>query len=144
MSGLVLKLAPGERFVVNGAVLENGDKPSSIRVRDGGARILRCRDALRVEEVDSPVKQIYFAIQLLITGDMQEAEILPAVWRECDALEDVFSTINPTWIPMLRSMLDRRNYYSTLCHLRQMISVEADLLRHGRDSLTSADRAQVA
>ena len=63
MSGLVLKIAPGERFIVNGALLENGDKPARIRIADGNVRVLRCRDALRPEEVDTPVKRIYFAIQ---------------------------------------------------------------------------------
>ena len=42
MSGLVLKLAAGERFIVNGALLENGDKPSTVRVVDD-ARILDVR-----------------------------------------------------------------------------------------------------
>jgi flagellar biosynthesis repressor protein FlbT len=46
MSGLVLKIAPGERFIVNGALLENGDKPARIRISDGNVRILRCQDAL--------------------------------------------------------------------------------------------------
>ena len=31
MSGLVFKVAPGERFIINGATLENGDKPARIR-----------------------------------------------------------------------------------------------------------------
>ena len=72
MSGLVLKIAPGERFIVNGAVLENGDKPARIRIADGDARVLRCRDALLPEDVNTPVKQVYYAVQLLITGDLKD------------------------------------------------------------------------
>ena len=74
MSGLVLKIAPGERFIINGATLENGDKPARIRVVEGDARVLRLRDAMRPEEVNTPVKRVYYAIQLLITGDLKEAE----------------------------------------------------------------------
>lgn len=130
MSGLVLKLAPGERFVVNGAVLENGEKTSRIRITDGNARVLRCRDALRPDEVDTPLKQVYFAIQLLITGDLQEDETLPALETECAKLLDIFGTIEPDAVPTLRAMIERGNYYSALCHLRQLMTLEARLLAH--------------
>ena len=128
MSGLVLKLAAHERFVVNGGVLENGDKPSRIRISDN-VRVLRLRDALRPDQVDTPVSQVYYAIQLLITGDLEEAATLPAIQRECDALADVFKTINPDLIPTLKEMVSRGNYYSALCHLRQIMVLEAELLK---------------
>ncbi|WP_084395914.1 flagellar biosynthesis repressor FlbT [Henriciella aquimarina] len=138
MSGLVLKLAPGERVVINGALLENGDKPSSLRVADGNARVLRCRDALKPDEVNTPVKQVYYAIQLLITGDLKEDDVLPAIRKECDSLEDVFETVNPKMIRVLKDMIDRGNYYSALCHLRQVLVLEAELFAHG------APKAKVA
>lgn len=131
MSGLVLKLAAGERVVINGATLENGDKPSSLRVTDGNARVLRCRDALRPEEVNTPVKRVYYAIQLLITGDLVEGNVIPALKKECQSLEDVFATIDSGLIPILQKMLDRGNYYSALCHLKQVLAIEAELLHHG-------------
>lgn len=130
MSGLVLKLAPGERVVVNGAVLENGDKPARVRIADSNVRVLRCRDALRPEEVDTPVKQIYFGVQLLITGDIDEDRALPAIDEECRKLEDVFVTLDSELVPDLRALIQRGNYYSALCHLRQMLTLEAELLRH--------------
>lgn len=141
MSGLVLKLAAGERVVINGALLENGDKPSSLRVADGNARVLRCRDALRPDEVNTPVKQVYYAIQLLITGDLNEDDVLPAIRKECASLEDVFQTINPKLIRVLCDMIDRANYYSALCHLRQILALEAELLAHNENS---AEQAKVA
>lgn len=128
MSGLVLKIAPGERFIVNGALLENGDKPARIRVAEGDARVLRLRDALHPDDVNTPVKRVYYAIQLLITGDVDEVEALPAIDAQCCQLLDVFSTINDELIPTLRNMLTRGNYYSALCHLRQVLAIEAELI----------------
>jgi flagellar protein FlbT len=128
MSGLVFKVAPGERFIINGATLENGDKPARIRVVEGDARVLRCRDAMRPDEVDTPVKQIYYAIQLLVTGDLKEATTVPAIDAECEKLADVFQHIDPELIPVLRSMVSRGNYYSAMCHLRQILAIEAELL----------------
>ncbi|WP_273242124.1 flagellar biosynthesis repressor FlbT [Hyphomonas atlantica corrig.] len=144
MSGLVLKLAAGERFVVNGATLENGDKPSTVRVVDDDARILRCRDALRPADVDTPTKRIYYAIQLIITGDLQEEEVLPAIIEECGRLEDVFGTIDRKLIAVLRSMLGRGNFYSALCHLRNVIAIEAELLKHASSRQSAEPHARVA
>lgn len=128
MSGLLLTLAPGERFIVNGALLENGDRPSRIRIKDNDARVLRCSDALKPEEVDTPVKQVYYAIQLLITGDLQPERTIPALKAECEKLRDVFETVAPSVIPDLLSMIERGNYYSGLCHMRQLFALEAELL----------------
>lgn len=128
MSGLVLKVAPGERFLVNGALLENGDKPARIRISDSDARVLRCSDALKPSQVDTPVKQIYFAIQLLITGDLEPEGTLPSIRIECAKLADVFETIEPKMIPQLQVLIERGNFYSALCHLRGIIAVEATLL----------------
>ncbi len=128
MSGLVLKIAPGERFIINGATLENGDKPSRIRIIEGDARVLRLRDALHPNDVNTPVKHVYYAIQLLITGDVDEVEALPSIDAQCVQLLDVFNVIDGELIPTLRNMLLRRNYYSALCHLRQVLTIEAGLM----------------
>ncbi len=144
MSGLVLKIAPGERFIVNGALLENGDKPARIRISDSNVRVLRCRDALRPEEVDTPVKRIYFAIQLLITGDLEVAATVPAIDAECCALLDIFRPIDEELIPTLRSMISRGNHYSALCHLRQVLAIEAQLLSRRGTVLPAAAEARVA
>jgi flagellar biosynthesis repressor protein FlbT len=144
MSGLVLKIAPGERFIVNGAVLENGDKPARIRITDSDVRVLRCRDALRPEEVNTPCKQIYYAVQLLITGDLEEHGTLPAIDDECSKLLDAFRTIDAELIPVLRSMISCGNYYSALCHLKQILEIEAQLLAHTKMPSVLLEDAKVA
>ncbi len=128
MSGLVLTLAPGESFIVNGAVLENGDRPSRIRIKDNDARVLRCSDAIKPADVDTPVKQVYFAIQLFITGDLNPDDAMPAVLQECAALEDVFSSVNSALMPKLIDMLNRGNFYSALNHLKGIMTLEQKLL----------------
>lgn len=132
MSGLILKLAAGEKVVINGAVLENGDKPSSLRIADSSVRVLRCRDALRPEEVNTPVKQVYYAIQLLITGDLEEERVLPALFDEIGRLEEVFRGIDGEIVDQLRQMLRKGNHYSALCHMRHMLEIEEELFRHAR------------
>jgi len=128
MSGLMLKLAPGERFIINGTLLENGDKPGRIRVPSPDVMVLRCRDALKPSEVDTPVKQVYYAIQLLITKDLEEEDTVPAIHRACDELKEAFHTLKPELIPTLQEMIRRGNYYSALCYLKPIIELEGQLL----------------
>ena len=128
MSGLMLKLAPGERFIINGTMLENGDKPGRIRVPGPDVMVLRCRDALKPSDATTPVKQVYYAIQLLITGDVEEAETLPSVEKACEDLNAAFAPANPDLIPILQELIRRRNYFSALCYLKQIVQLEAQLL----------------
>lgn len=139
--GLVLSLAAGERFLVNGVMLQNCDKPSRIRIADPDIRVLRCRDALEPHKVTTPVRRVYFAIQLFICGDLDPADAKHALLQECDDLRPVFEAINARWIPDLIEMIERRNYYSALCHLKPIIKVESELLNRGnvkRDGVAAA------
>lgn len=144
MSGLVLKIAPGERFIINGAILENGDKSARIRVTEKDVRVLRCRDALKFEDVDTPVKQIYYAVQLLITGDLEPGDTIPAIDLECRKLIDVFLPFDSQLIPVLRSMVSCGNYYSALRHLRQMLTIESELMKSVGENEADAANKKVA
>ena len=125
-------LAPGERVFINGTLLDNGDKPGRIRVPGPDVMVLRCRDALKPSEVDTPVTQVYYAIQLLITRDLEEEGTLPALHRACEELNAAFAPAQPELIPLLQEMIRRGNYYSALCYMKQIIELEAQLL--GQDS----------
>ncbi|WP_270921321.1 flagellar biosynthesis repressor FlbT, partial [Parasedimentitalea psychrophila] len=74
MSGLVLKLAPKERVLVNGAVIENGDRRSRLSIMTPDANILRLRDAIHPEDANTPVRRVCYAAQLVLTGDIDPQE----------------------------------------------------------------------
>src|SRR6056297_4016306 len=69
MSGLVLKLGPKERVLINGAVIENGDRRSRLSIMTPDANILRLRDAIHPEEATTPVRRACYAAQLVLSGD---------------------------------------------------------------------------
>ena len=50
MAGLKLRLKAHERVLINGTVIENGDRPCELSVMSQGAHILRLRDALHPDE----------------------------------------------------------------------------------------------
>ncbi|MEM7289509.1 MAG: flagellar biosynthesis repressor FlbT, partial [Pseudomonadota bacterium] len=72
MTGLVLKLSPKERILINGAVIENGDRRSKLNIVTPNANILRLRDALHPEEINTPVRRVCYIIQLVLSGDADE------------------------------------------------------------------------
>lgn len=61
---LRLTLKPGERVAINGAVIVNGDRRTSLAI-ENQAQILREKDIMTLAEADSPAKRIYLAILLL-------------------------------------------------------------------------------
>jgi flagellar protein FlbT len=61
---LKLSLKPGEKFVLNGAVLANGDKRTSL-VLQNKACILREKDIMQPEGAVTPARRIYFPIMMM-------------------------------------------------------------------------------
>ncbi|MDE3114625.1 MAG: flagellar biosynthesis repressor FlbT [Pseudomonadota bacterium] len=69
---LKLSLKPGEKFVINGAVMTNGDKRTSL-VLQNKACVLREKDIMQPEGADTPARRIYFPIMMMYL-DGEEAE----------------------------------------------------------------------
>jgi len=69
MTGLVLKLRPGERVLVNGAVIENGGQRARLRIVTDKAHILRLRDAIHPTEANTPVRRVCYIAQMALAGE---------------------------------------------------------------------------
>jgi flagellar protein FlbT len=61
---LKLSLKPGEKFVLNGAVMTNGDKRASLVIQNKAA-LLREKDIMQREDADTPARRIYFPIMMM-------------------------------------------------------------------------------
>lgn len=77
MSGLILKLGPRERVLINGAVVENGDRRSRLAIVTPDANILRLRDAIRPDEANTPVRRVCYTAQMVLSGDMTIEDAAP-------------------------------------------------------------------
>ncbi|MCA3452302.1 MAG: flagellar biosynthesis repressor FlbT [Rhodobacter sp.] len=91
MTGLVLKLAPKERVLINGAVIENGDRRSRLAVMTPNAHILRLRDAIHPEEVNTPVRRVCYVVQLVLSGDAVPSEARTQLLRGIEQLSQVLT-----------------------------------------------------
>lgn len=90
MGGLVLKLSPKERVLINGAVIENGDRRSRLSIMSPDAHILRLRDAIHPEDAVTPVKRLCFAIQLVLSGNNAPGDAQVGLLRQIEDLSQVF------------------------------------------------------
>ena len=61
---LKLSLKPGEKFVLNGAVLANGDKRTSLVIQNK-ACVLREKDIMQPEGANTPARRIYFPVMMM-------------------------------------------------------------------------------
>jgi flagellar protein FlbT len=61
---LKLSLKPGEKFVLNGAVLANGGKRASL-VLQNKACVLREKDIMQPDEATTPARHIYLPIMMM-------------------------------------------------------------------------------
>ncbi|MBB37229.1 MAG: flagellar biosynthesis repressor FlbT [Hirschia sp.] len=61
---LKLSLKPQEKFVVNGAVLQNGDR-RGILLLQNKASVLREKDIMQPEDANTPAKRIYFPVMMM-------------------------------------------------------------------------------
>src|ERR1700761_4155822 len=61
---LKLSLKPGERFVLNGAVVQNGDRRGVLLLQNK-ASVLREKDIMQEEEAKTPARRIYFPVMMM-------------------------------------------------------------------------------
>jgi len=137
MSGLVLKLSPRERLLINGAVIENGDRRSRLSVVTPNANILRLRDAIHPDEATTPVKRACYAIQLVLSGDMCIEDTKGPMLRRIEELSQVFTDADSrAQLSYATSALINGNAYQCLKSIRALLPREARVLAHSMQQST--------
>ena len=129
MSGLVLKLGPRERVLINGAVIENGDRRSRLSIVTPNANILRLRDAIHPEDASTPVRRICYTAQLVLTGDENADEARPKLLRNIEELSRILTDPDSRKLLTISTeALLGDQYYQCLKALRALIPREDRLL----------------
>jgi flagellar protein FlbT len=133
MSGLVLKLGPQERVLINGAVVENGERRTRLAILTPNAHILRLRDAIHPEEVTTPVRRVCYIAQLVLSGDVDLAEAKIQILRGMEQLSQVFTD------PDSRAQLNRATEYLTEGQVYHMLKALRSLLAREERLLAARD-----
>ena len=132
MSGLVLKLSPKERVLINGAVIENGDRRSRLSIMTPGANILRLRDAIHPDEVTTPVRRVCYVAQLVLSGDADLEDAKLQILRGIEQLSQVFTDADSrAQLSVATDQIVAGNAYQALKALRALLPREERLLASG-------------
>jgi len=129
MTGLVLKLAPKERVLINGAVIENGDRRSRLSIVTPNVRILRLRDAIHPDEATTPVRRVCYIAQLVLAGEVSAETAEPQLAQGIEQLSQVLRDSDSR--VLLRQATDELmagRHYQTLKALRGLLPREERLL----------------
>ncbi|MBK0398115.1 flagellar biosynthesis repressor FlbT [Limibaculum sp. M0105] len=130
MAGLILKLRAHEQILVNGVVMQNGERNTRLIVKTPDANILRLRDAIHPDEVDTPVKRVCYIAQLAVAGEAEPREARRELDVAIDQLHDALGGIElcDTALDEARQALGDDNFYCVLRALRKILPVEDRLL----------------
>lgn len=129
MSGLILKLSPKERVLINGAVIENGDRRSRLAIMTPDANILRLRDAIHPEDAKTPVRRACFAVQMVLSGDSDPDDAHLPLLRQIEELSQVFTDADSRQVLSEASTsIIERQHYRTLKSLRSLLPREDRLM----------------
>ncbi|MBK1640137.1 flagellar biosynthesis repressor FlbT [Rhodothalassium salexigens] len=127
---LKLSLKPGEKFVVNGAVIANGDRRTSLVIQNK-VSILRERDILKEEEVDTPVKRIYFPIMLCYLDPQNKDPYLKEFMLRLSELMQVVEDPDAKQkCVQISNEVMKGNYYKALMVCKKLFPYEKERLEY--------------
>ncbi len=125
---LKISLKPGEKFAINGAVITNGDRRTSM-VLQNKASILRERDIIQQEDANTPARRIYFPIMMMYLDQGN----FDTYYQEFTArIEEFMDTIKvPAVVErcvIINKEVANQNYYGALKSCQALFEFEEKLL----------------
>ena len=127
---LKLSLKPGEKFVLNGAVVQNGDR-RGVLVLQNKASVLREKDIMQPDQVTTPARRIYFPVMMMYLDEGAAEKFYDefaarltefmGVVRNPGVLQDCIA---------VSKHVMAREYYKALMLSRKLIEYEDERLGH--------------
>ena len=127
---LKLSLKPGEKLVINGAVISNGDKRSTLVVQNQAA-ILREKEILQIEEVTTPARRIYFPIMMMyLDQENRDSYYDEFVLRMTEFMQVIQNgEILATCVAISKEVM-RGEHYRALIHAKKLFAYEDERLNY--------------
>jgi flagellar protein FlbT len=127
---LKLSLKPGERLVLNGAVIQNGDRRASLLLQNKAA-VLREKDIMQPDEANTPARRVYFPVMMMYLENADSE-----TWYSEFALrmtEFMGALRNPgilaECVSISRDVM-AGEYYKALTRCRKLIEYEDERMGH--------------
>lgn len=127
---LKLSLKPGEKFVLNGAVVQNGDRRGVLLLQNK-ASVLREKDIMQAEEANSPARRIYFPVMMMYLDESGAGAYHDEFVRRLQEFMGAISNpdILADCVNVSKQVL-QREYYKALVLCRKLIEYEDERLGH--------------
>ncbi len=124
---LKITLKPGERMILGGAVVTNGNPSSCDLVIENKVPLLRQKDILSEEKADTPCRRIYYAIQLMYIDEDNLSVYHKLYWG---LVKDVVHAA-PSTVGLIDSISEhilQRRYYQALKLTKRLIEYEQEVI----------------
>lgn len=132
---LKLSLKPGEKFVLNGAVLANGDKRASLVIQNK-ASVLREKDILQPEDANTPARRIYFPIMMMyLDADSADTYYTQFVLRMTEFMEAVRDRNALATCVDISGDVMTGAYYKALVKCKTLFDFEQERMSYGLERL---------
>ena len=137
---LKLSLKPGERFVLNGAVVQNGDRRGVLLLQNK-ASVLREKDIMQAEEVTSPARRIYFPVMMMYLDEANAGRHYDEFVRRLSEFMGVIQNADvlADCVNVSKHVLGRE-YYRALMLCRKLMEYEDERLGHVPASVSAGER----
>ncbi|MDP3658910.1 flagellar biosynthesis repressor FlbT [Phenylobacterium sp.] len=135
---LKLSLKPGEKFVLNGAVVQNGDR-RGVLVLQNKASVLREKDIMQEEDVTTPARRIYFPMMMMYLDEAGAARYYDEFVQRLAEFMGVIG--NPQVLAecvAISKHCMEREYYKALMLCRKLIEYEDERLGNVPASLPAS------
>ena len=129
---LKISLKPGEKAIISGAVVTNGNARSDLFI-ENRVVILREKDIMKEAEADTPCRRIYFTIQLMYIDDENVVEHHRTYW---ELVRDVVAAAPSTLslIDQISGHILGAEYYKALKLTRKLTDYEEETVKNARES----------
>ena len=128
---LKIFLKPGEKIIISGAVVTNGNAKSELFI-ENRVTILREKDIMKEAEADTPCRRIYFVIQLMYMDEENVVDYHRTYWQLVrDVLAAAPSTLGLI-DPISKHVLSGE-YYQALKLTRKLTNYEKEAVKNARE-----------
>jgi flagellar biosynthesis repressor protein FlbT len=127
---LKLSLKPGEKFVLNGAVVQNGDRRAAL-ILQNKASVLREKDIMQPDEAVTPARRIYFPVMMMYLDEGEASTYYDEFARRVTEFMGVVRQpeVLAECVDASRQVM-AREYYKALMACRKLIEYEDEVLGH--------------
>lgn len=136
---LLIDLKPGEKVIINGAVIENAGTNTKLRIYNE-SNILRQKEILTDEEIVTPAARVYFCLQNAYIFPEKRDHYLTLFSGYLSEYVEACPSAAPIGQEISEAIL-AGHYYRALKSSRKLLTHEANVLEHLRQTAEQVNEA---